>query len=93
MAFVEVGRVGNTDAAGERLMDHRQDTTEWLETTFGRLLDWCIAYFEFCRDEYCSCPVEGLTSETQLQACQRFQAFADQARANWVSLTTPPSKK
>lgn len=75
----------------ERLMDHHEDTTTWLESTFGRLIEWCIAYFEFCRDEYCTGPIVRWNPERQLAACQRFQLFADQVQQNWVTLTTPPS--
>lgn len=59
------------------------DPLGFLARVFRRQLEWCVAYFEFCRDEYVS-----VTEERT--GPREFCLFANQAQTSWRELTLAP---
>ena len=72
------------------LPEYALDPMEFLGRVFRRQIEWCVAYFEFCRDEFVTAAT--VTGEhTALHPdCARFCTFADQVRTSWMELTDAP---
>jgi len=91
--FVEHDPEWSTTDLGAALVglpEYALQPLDFLVRVFRRQIEWCVAYFEFCRDEFVTSVAVTDEHTVPHPDCVRFCTFADQVRTSWKEMTDVP---